>query len=204
MNRVFLTAEEAAEALHISRSKVYDLIRNDDLVSIKIGWLRRVPVDAVEDFARRRPRRIVGPQGQTLVRPPATDDRPGPVGRPPRRSRPAPRRRPRVRRRAVRRPRALVVLVHQRTHLRLPTGLGTAPPHDQPPRRAPLRGVRGRAGSEREPLARSPRTMGLQRAHPRTSAAPAHLPTTAPLTSATRTSPASPRGPSPTSARSPA
>ncbi|MBN9738041.1 MULTISPECIES: helix-turn-helix domain-containing protein [unclassified Pseudonocardia] len=53
MNRVFLTAEEAADALHISRSKVYDLLRNGDLVSIKIGRLRRVPVDAVQDFARR-------------------------------------------------------------------------------------------------------------------------------------------------------
>ncbi|NWJ74289.1 helix-turn-helix domain-containing protein [Pseudonocardia sp. ICBG1122] len=53
MNRVFLTAEEAADALHISRSKVYDLIRNGDLLSIKIGRLRRVPVDAVQDFARR-------------------------------------------------------------------------------------------------------------------------------------------------------
>lgn len=53
MNRVFLTAEEAAESLHISRSKVYDLIRNGDLVSIKIGRLRRVPVDAVHEFARR-------------------------------------------------------------------------------------------------------------------------------------------------------
>ncbi|MCM3846353.1 helix-turn-helix domain-containing protein [Pseudonocardia sp. DR1-2] len=53
MNRVFLTAEEAADALHISRSKIYDLIRNGDIVSIKIGRLRRVPVDAVQDFARR-------------------------------------------------------------------------------------------------------------------------------------------------------
>lgn len=53
MNRVFLTAEEAADALHISRSKVYDLLRNGDLLSIKIGRLRRVPVDAVQDFARR-------------------------------------------------------------------------------------------------------------------------------------------------------
>lgn len=53
MNRVFLTAEEAADALHISRSKVYDLIRNGDIVSIKIGRLRRVPVDAVQHFARR-------------------------------------------------------------------------------------------------------------------------------------------------------
>lgn len=53
MERVFLTAEEAAEALRISRSKVYDLIRNGDLASTKIGRLRRVPVDAVQEFARQ-------------------------------------------------------------------------------------------------------------------------------------------------------
>jgi len=46
-----LTAEEAAQLLHIGRSKVYDLIRNGDLRSIKIGRLRRVPLDAVHDFA---------------------------------------------------------------------------------------------------------------------------------------------------------
>ncbi|MCA1682136.1 MAG: helix-turn-helix domain-containing protein, partial [Actinobacteria bacterium] len=38
---------EAADALHIGRTKVYGLIRNGELVSIKIGKLRRVPVDAV-------------------------------------------------------------------------------------------------------------------------------------------------------------
>jgi len=49
--RLLLTAEEAAQLLHIGRSKVYDLIRNGDLRSIKIGRLRRVPLDAVHDFA---------------------------------------------------------------------------------------------------------------------------------------------------------
>ncbi|HVL83209.1 MAG TPA: helix-turn-helix domain-containing protein [Pseudonocardia sp.] len=48
---LLLTAEEAAELLHIGRSKVYDLIRNGDLRSIKIGRLRRVPLDAVHEFA---------------------------------------------------------------------------------------------------------------------------------------------------------
>lgn len=53
MDPVFLTAEEAAEALHVGRSKVYDLIRNGDLVSVKIGKLRRVPAEAVREFAQR-------------------------------------------------------------------------------------------------------------------------------------------------------
>ncbi len=36
----------------IGRTKVYDMIRNGELASIKIGKLRRVPVDAVREYAR--------------------------------------------------------------------------------------------------------------------------------------------------------
>lgn len=61
MERILLTPVEAAEALHIGRSKVYDLIRNGDLVSIKIGKLRRVPVEAVHDYARRQLAEAVSP-----------------------------------------------------------------------------------------------------------------------------------------------
>ena len=53
MERVLLTAEEVAEALHIGRCTVYDLIRTGQLQSFKIGKLRRIPVDAVHDYARR-------------------------------------------------------------------------------------------------------------------------------------------------------
>jgi excisionase family DNA binding protein len=53
MERVLLTAEEVADALAIGRCTVYDLIRTGQLQSFKIGKLRRVPVDAVRDYARR-------------------------------------------------------------------------------------------------------------------------------------------------------
>jgi excisionase family DNA binding protein len=53
MERVLLTAEEVAEALHIGRCTVYDLIRTGQLQSFKIGKLRRIPVDAVHDYTRR-------------------------------------------------------------------------------------------------------------------------------------------------------
>jgi excisionase family DNA binding protein len=53
MERVLLTPEEVAEALHIGRCTVYDLIRTNQLQSFKIGKLRRIPVDAVHEFARR-------------------------------------------------------------------------------------------------------------------------------------------------------
>jgi excisionase family DNA binding protein len=53
MERVLLTAEEVADALHIGRCTVYDLIRTGQLRSFKIGKLRRIPVDAVHDYTRR-------------------------------------------------------------------------------------------------------------------------------------------------------
>jgi excisionase family DNA binding protein len=53
MERVLLTAEEAADSLKIGRCKVYDLIRTGELESVKIGRLRRIPVDSLHTFARR-------------------------------------------------------------------------------------------------------------------------------------------------------
>ena len=53
MERILLTAEEAAECLKIGRCKVYDLIRSGDLASIKIERLRRIPVDSVRSFAQK-------------------------------------------------------------------------------------------------------------------------------------------------------
>jgi excisionase family DNA binding protein len=51
--RLLLTVEETADLLHIGRSKVFDLIRCGDLDSIKIGRLRRVPMEAVHAFMVR-------------------------------------------------------------------------------------------------------------------------------------------------------
>jgi excisionase family DNA binding protein len=53
VERVLLTPEEVAEALHVGRCTVYDLIRTNQLQSFKIGKLRRIPVDAVYEFAKR-------------------------------------------------------------------------------------------------------------------------------------------------------
>lgn len=50
MNALLLTVEEAAELLHIGRCKVYDLLRNNELRSIKIGGSRRIPRSAVEEY----------------------------------------------------------------------------------------------------------------------------------------------------------
>ncbi len=42
--------EDAAIALGIGRTKVYELIRSGTLRSVKIGGLRRIPATALADF----------------------------------------------------------------------------------------------------------------------------------------------------------
>jgi excisionase family DNA binding protein len=50
VQKVALTPEEAAEALSISRSQMYILIAHDEIASITIGRLRRVPISALHEF----------------------------------------------------------------------------------------------------------------------------------------------------------
>ena len=50
MERLLLTPEEAAEVLGVGRSRVYDLMRRRELVSVRIGKSRRVPVAAVRAY----------------------------------------------------------------------------------------------------------------------------------------------------------
>ena len=53
MDALLFTAEEAAEMLKISRCKVYDLLRNQDLRSVKIGGSRRIPRASLEEYVAR-------------------------------------------------------------------------------------------------------------------------------------------------------
>jgi excisionase family DNA binding protein len=50
MERLLLTAQEAAQALGVSRTKIYDLMRSGRLRSVKIGGSRRIPVDALAEL----------------------------------------------------------------------------------------------------------------------------------------------------------
>jgi excisionase family DNA binding protein len=54
--QVLLTVEEAAKALAVSRTMIFQLIRTGQLITVRIGRLRRVPTWAIEDFARGDPR----------------------------------------------------------------------------------------------------------------------------------------------------
>jgi excisionase family DNA binding protein len=49
-HRMLLTPVEAAEQLAVSRTMVYELMAAGKLRSITIGRLRRVPVDAIQEF----------------------------------------------------------------------------------------------------------------------------------------------------------
>ena len=51
--RLLLTVEEAAERIGICRSNMFKLIRRGEIQSVKVGRLRRVTPDALEDFVRR-------------------------------------------------------------------------------------------------------------------------------------------------------
>lgn len=51
---VLLSPEEAAQALSVSRSMVYLLLREGALPSIKIGRARRIPSAALEELVEQR------------------------------------------------------------------------------------------------------------------------------------------------------
>ncbi len=53
MEALLLRPEEVAEYLGIGRSKVYELMRDGTLESIRIGACRRVPRAAVEAYVER-------------------------------------------------------------------------------------------------------------------------------------------------------
>jgi excisionase family DNA binding protein len=53
MEKLLLTPEEAAELLCVGRSRLYDLMRKRELVSVRIGKCRRVPVAALKAYVER-------------------------------------------------------------------------------------------------------------------------------------------------------
>ncbi len=53
MPRLLLTVPEAADALAISRSKLYELIASGAIASIRINGSRRIPLSALEEYVSR-------------------------------------------------------------------------------------------------------------------------------------------------------
>ena len=53
MEQLLLTPEQAAEALNVARSTIYDLMRLKAITSVKIGRARRIPTSAVKAYVER-------------------------------------------------------------------------------------------------------------------------------------------------------
>ncbi|HEV2372750.1 MAG TPA: helix-turn-helix domain-containing protein [Streptosporangiaceae bacterium] len=53
MSRLLLTVPEAAEALAISRSKLYELIASGAVASIRIDGSRRIPLTALDAYVSK-------------------------------------------------------------------------------------------------------------------------------------------------------
>ena len=51
---LLLTVSQAAQQLGISRSLLYELLAADEIESITIGRLRRIPVDALATYIERQ------------------------------------------------------------------------------------------------------------------------------------------------------
>jgi excisionase family DNA binding protein len=51
--QVLLTPEEAANALRISRSRLYELVRSGTIESVRIDRLRRIPTQALREYIDR-------------------------------------------------------------------------------------------------------------------------------------------------------
>ncbi|WP_327414874.1 helix-turn-helix domain-containing protein [Streptomyces sp. NBC_01233] len=51
---VGLTVTEAARRIGIGRTKLYEYVSSGEIASVKIGSLRRIPAEAVNDFLARR------------------------------------------------------------------------------------------------------------------------------------------------------
>ena len=75
---LLVTAEQAATSLSICRTKVYELLRNGELESVRIGTSRRIPAAALAEYVERlRAGQTVPtdawPLHQTILRPGRSD-----------------------------------------------------------------------------------------------------------------------------------
>lgn len=52
--KLLLTVEEAALALGLGRTYTYNLVMREQIMSVKVGRKRRIPVFALEEFVSRQ------------------------------------------------------------------------------------------------------------------------------------------------------
>jgi len=61
MEPLLLRPGEAAEAIGIGRSKIYELISSGELPSVRIGGSVRVPLDKLREWVERKAAERQGP-----------------------------------------------------------------------------------------------------------------------------------------------
>jgi excisionase family DNA binding protein len=52
--KVLLTIPEAAEAMSLGRSFLYELVMRGEIASIKVGRTRRIPTTALHEYVARQ------------------------------------------------------------------------------------------------------------------------------------------------------
>jgi excisionase family DNA binding protein len=75
VNKLLLKPEEAAEVMSSGRTKVYELMAQGLLVSVRIGGSRRVPLEAVTEFIHGLPHQSAVVRRSPIA---ADNDRPEP------------------------------------------------------------------------------------------------------------------------------
>ena len=51
--KFLLSVEEAAGALSLSRTRLFALLKDEQIISVKVGGLRRIPVTALHEYVER-------------------------------------------------------------------------------------------------------------------------------------------------------
>jgi excisionase family DNA binding protein len=69
MEKLLLTTTEAAQALGIGRSKLYELIRTGAVESVRIGGSRRIPAEALKAFVASLQHRPLCRDSKTVAKP---------------------------------------------------------------------------------------------------------------------------------------
>lgn len=62
MEKLFLTLSEACEVLGIGRSRLYELVRNGEIASVKLGRSRRFTSESIRAWADRQVRGVSAPR----------------------------------------------------------------------------------------------------------------------------------------------
>ncbi len=54
VERILYRPSEAAEACGVSRARMYELLASGEVPSIKVGSVKRVPVDKLQEWVERQ------------------------------------------------------------------------------------------------------------------------------------------------------